>query len=173
MPQFCSSALQRKSGVEYSDFGFQPKFNFSDVKMKWLISNLVLQHRTGSLWLIWSIHHNPWGNGQSLPRLCPPLDNSQCLWKIPRDTGISFFTYRGRREAESSPTELWGGSALSSCPELPGNHSKGLPKESQPWGKSVSPGHKSALSPGFCWDNGHAKPAQSVRFWNTKWSGAH
>lgn len=77
MPQFCSSALQRKSGVEYSDFGFQPKFNFSDVKMEWLIQNLVLQHWTGSLWLTWSIHHNPRGNGQSLPRLCHPLENSQ------------------------------------------------------------------------------------------------
>lgn len=108
MPQFCSSALQRKSGVKYSDFGFQPKFNFSDVKMKWLIQNLALKHWTGSLWLIWCIHLNPWGNGQSLPWLCHPLETLPAV--CARSQGIlesPFFTYRGKREAESSPAELW------------------------------------------------------------------
>lgn len=104
MPQFFSSALQRKSGVQYSDFSFQPKFNFSDVKMKWLIQNLSAE--TLNWELVVNLVHPPQALGQSLPGCVIP-------WKPPsacgrsQGSGISFFTYRGEREAEGSPAELW------------------------------------------------------------------
>lgn len=108
MPQFCSSALQRKSGVKYSDFGFQPKFYFSDVKMKWLIQNLSAEKPNWEFVTNLGPSTTPPG---AMGRACPGCVSP---WKPPSVCGRSqgtlqspFFTSRGKKEAESSPAEFW------------------------------------------------------------------
>lgn len=103
--------------------------------------------------------HPPQPQGQwAEPALAvSPSGKLPVLWKIPRDTEISFFYLQRQKGEAEQPSRALQGSALSSCPELPGSHFKGLHEENYPWGKSLTPGDKCAVNSGFCWDDGRAK----------------